>query len=92
MKLPIKTRILEYALEQNKPFTADDLAEALKDEYPGEKTCQPKNITKQLDTYCGIGVMDAVDVQYDENNTLVVKFAVTDFGKNCEKYIPGHNK
>lgn len=94
MKLPIKTRILEYAIEYNKPFTAKELSRILESEYPGEKTCRPKNITKQLDTYCGIGIMDAVDVSFDENdpNELVVKFAVTDFGKGCEKYIPGHDK
>lgn len=90
MKLPIKTRILEYAIEYNKPFTAEELAKVLSHEYPGEKTCEPKNITKQLDTYCGIGIMDAVDVSFGDNNELVVKFIVTNFGKCCEKYIPGH--
>lgn len=94
MKLPIKTRILEYAIEHNEPFTADELSKILEKEYPGEKTCSPKNITKQLDTYCGIGIMDAVDVSFDKGNPeeLVVKFAVTEFGKGCEKYIPGHGK
>lgn len=90
MKLPIKTRILEYAIEKNAPFTAEELSEVLSREYAGEKTCQPKNIMKQLDTYCGIGVMDAADVSFGENNELVVTFVVTDYGKSCKKYIPEH--
>lgn len=94
MKLPIKTRILEYAIEYNKPFTAKELSAILQKEYPGEKTCNVKNIAKQLDTYCGIGVMNAVEVSFDENNpdNLIVTFAVTEAGKYYQKYIPKQHK
>ena len=37
MKLPIKTRILEFAIERNKPFKAEELSEVLRVEYNGEK-------------------------------------------------------
>ena len=54
----------------------------LQKEYPGEKTYNVKNITKQLDTYCGIGIMDAVNVSFDEKNpdNLIVTLTVTKFG------------
>lgn len=91
MKLPIKARILEYAIEQKKPFTASEIAEALQTEYPGEKTSSQKKIEKTLNTYCGVGVLRTTDIQFDENQELIVWYEVTDFGKGYEKMIPGHS-
>lgn len=90
MKLPIKTRILEYAIDLDKPFTAKEISDVMKKEYAGEKTSEPKNIERLLNTYCGVGVMDDVDVVFGENDQLIVTYQVTYFGKKYEKYIPGH--
>lgn len=90
MKLPIKTRILEYAIEHDKLFTAKEISDVMIQEYNGEKTSRIKNVEKLLNTYCGVGVMDAVDVVFGENNELVATYKMTDFGKKYEKYIPGH--
>ncbi len=90
MKLPIKTRILEYAIENDKPFTAEEISGVMKKEYEGEKTSCTANIERLLNTYCGVGVMDAVDVVFGERDELVVTYRVTEFGKKYEKYIPGH--
>lgn len=90
MKLPIKTRILEYAIEQKCSFTAKQVADALKSEYKGERTSSDKNIENLLYTYCGVGVMQAANVTFDENHNLLVEYEVTDFGRSYEKLIPGH--
>ncbi|HIU26225.1 MAG TPA: hypothetical protein IAC50_07020 [Candidatus Copromorpha excrementigallinarum] len=90
MKLPLKTRILEYAIEENKPLSAEEITEALKKEYEGERFCNYKNIDTLLDAYCGVGVMKATDMYFDDKGKLVVKYQVTKFGKDYERLIPGH--
>ena len=40
MKLPIKTRILEMAIEKDGPFTSRELSEVLKKEYNNEKNLE----------------------------------------------------
>lgn len=88
MKLPIKTRLLEYALEENKPFTAKCASEKMMKEYPGEKTAELKWITGLLEGYCGVGVLRASDIEYNDIGELEVKYIVTGFGKKYEKMIP----
>lgn len=90
MKLPIKTRILEYALDQNEPFTIEDVASVLKDEYKGERTSSVKNIEKIINTYCGVGVLRAAYVELKNSKDLFIKYEITDFGRTYEKMIPGH--
>ncbi len=89
MKLPIKTRILEYAIEKNDIFTAQELSKVLKEEYNGEKTTSVKNIEKQLDMYSRVAFLETKDV-YLEDDELVVAYRITKIGKDSLKYIPGH--
>ena len=49
MKLPIKTRILEYAIENDKPFTAEEISGVMKKEYEGEKTSCTANMFGERD-------------------------------------------
>lgn len=90
MKLPIKTRILEYAIEKNEPFTSRQICEDLGKEYLGERTAKQKGIDKQLDMYCRVGFLETEDVALDGDEELVVSYKITDAGKKSEKYIPGH--
>ncbi|MGN0732961.1 MAG: hypothetical protein ACI4LC_02165 [Emergencia sp.] len=90
MKLPIKTRILELALQKSDSFSADELAEVLKEEYRGEKTCETEMVEKTINTFCGVGVMKATDFSIDEEKKLNIRYIVTDFGRGYEKMIPGH--
>jgi hypothetical protein len=90
MKLPVKTRILEYAILKDGPFTAEEVSETLSKEYNGEKSTKPDNIGKQLDTYCRVGFIKSADVDFDNNNKLSVKYIITEAGKTNLKYIPGH--
>ena len=89
MKLPIKTRILEYAVEKDAPFTAQELSEVLKSEYNNEKTTSVKNIEKQLDMYNRVGFLSVKDIE-KKDGELVVSYQITNSEKDSVKYIPGH--
>ncbi len=89
MKLPIKTRILEYAVEKDAPFTGLEVSEALKKEYNGERTTSVKNIEKQLDMYNRVAFLDVKDVKLADGE-LIVTYQITEEGKKSAKYIPGH--
>lgn len=88
MTLPLKTRILEYAIIENRPLSAKEIEEALKKEYKGERFCNYKNIDTLLDAYCGVGVMKASVTEFDSKGELVVKYEVTKFGHSYKKLIP----
>ncbi len=89
MKLPIKTRILEYAIEKDAPFTGQELSEILKAEYRNEKTASLKNVEKQLDMYNRVSFLAVKDVA-EKDDELVVTYQITGSGKEALKYIPGH--
>lgn len=90
MNLPIKTRILEWAIEKDTPFTAKELSMVLQREYNGERTTTVKNIEKQLDMYCRVNFMEVRDTALDDKEELVVTYTITDEGKKSIKYVPGH--
>lgn len=90
MKLPIKTRILEYAIEKDGPFTCKEMSKDLSKEYNGEKTTTFKNIEKQLENYCRVGFIKGADPSVDSEGELQVMYHVTKAGKESLKYIPGH--
>lgn len=89
MKLPIKTRILEYAIEKDAPFTGQELSKILAPEYNNEKTTSVKNIEKQLDMYNRVAFLDVKDVD-EKDGELIVTYQITNSGKKALKYIPGH--
>ena len=90
MNLPIKTRILEWAIQKAAPFTAKELSEVLQREYKGERTTTIKNIEKQLDMYCRVNFMEVQDTDVDEKEDLIVTYKITEEGKKSIKYVPGH--
>ncbi len=90
MTLPLKTRILEYAIMAKKPVTAEEVTEALKKEYVGERFCNLKNVENLMDSYCGVGAMKAAEISFDEKMNLQVKYQVTSTGYTYEHLIPGH--
>ena len=90
MKLPIKTRILEFAIEINESFTAEELSKLLQQEYNGEKTASIPQVEKQLDMYARVGFLKAKDVSLDDAGELKVYYEIAEAGKYAEKYIPGH--
>lgn len=90
MKLPIKTRILEFAIEKNESFTAEELSKILQQEYNGEKTASISQVEKQLDMYARVGFLKTEDVTLDESGGLKVYYEIAEAGKHAGKYIPGH--
>lgn len=88
MKLPIKTRILELAIEWDHPFTAEDMQKILAKEYDGERTTALKEVDKQLEMYSRVAMMKVVDVAMNSQNELQVTYVVTGAGKDSKKYIP----
>jgi|GEM_PF-1659053 len=90
MKLPIKTRILEWAILHDAPFTAQELSDVLKIEYNGERTTTVQNIFSQLETYCRVNFMKTEKIEVDKSNNLVVIYTMTEIGNEKIKYIPGH--
>ena len=88
--LPIKTRMLQLAIEWKRPFTAAEMTEVLKKEYNNEGTTTVKQVDKQLEMYCRVDMLSAAHVEIDEKDELVVSYQITDLGKTCgRKCIPG---
>ena len=85
MILPLKTRMLEYALEKDGTFTIENLMEDLGNEYGDRRDFRLKRIEEYLMAYCGVGILE-----FKETEDGNVGFFVTDYGKENEKYIPGH--
>jgi len=90
MKLPIKTRILDWAITKDGPFTAKEMADELCEEYNHERTTTVRNIEKQIDTYCRVGFIEATNADFDDHDELVVTYNITEAGKKESKYLPGH--
>ncbi len=88
--LPLKLRIFEYAYQVGKPFTAQDVLRDLASEYKGEKQFNKKRIMEYLQSFLGVGMLEAGEVEYDENGELIVHCKITDFGLSRVKYIPKH--
>ena len=88
--LPLKLRIFEYAYQVNRPFTADDVLKTLASEYGGERQFTKKRIQEYLQTFLGVNMLKAAEVNYDEDGELVVHCVITDFGLSRVKYIPAN--
>lgn len=89
-KLPLKTRILQYAIEKDAPFTIEELQKEMSKEYPGERFCNEKYIDRLVLSCCGVKVMEPIDINYDDNNNLQISYQITNFGKSYKKMIPGN--
>ena len=88
MKLPGKTRILQYAIQRdNNDFTTDDVLRTLQQEYPGERMINQKQIQEYIDSLVGVGFFKATSIGFDEQHELQLRYVVTDYGKSRQKYI-----
>ena len=88
MKLPIKLRVMDYAIHKDGSFSAEEAAREIGHEYPGEKTVSVKNIEKIIRVYCGIGMLKASDIDLDAEDNLKIAYEVTSAGRACESMIP----
>lgn len=84
--LPIKARILEYYIENDRPVTAGEVSEKLAPEYHHEKTTRPDHVEKQVLCYCRVGMLEPVGMTEEGE----LQYQITDAGKAEEVYLPGH--
>lgn len=87
MKLPLKTRILRYAIDRNSEFTLQNVLDDLKPEYEGERLFNARQVEEYVDSYLGIGFFDAANMELDYNGKLMINYKITDYGKERKKYI-----
>ncbi|MEI2777038.1 MAG: hypothetical protein V9G19_13925 [Tetrasphaera sp.] len=85
--LPMKTRILEYGIQKDAGFDADEMMSALAPQYGTEKMCSRKQVEEYLDSFLGVGFMKAENLELDQSGNLHVTYVVTDYGKSRQKYL-----
>lgn len=90
MKLPLKVRMLEYAIEKDAPFTIEEVLHKISPEYPGERFVNYKFMEKLIRLFLGVNVFEAASMELDQKGELLVEYKITDFGKTYLKRIPGH--
>lgn len=87
MTLPLKLRILQYAMDKKESVTVDEIMKALASEYGNERQFNVKRVTDYLDTFLGVQFMKADKVEFDKDNNLVIHYIVTEYGLSRKKYI-----
>lgn len=86
-KLPLKTRILQYALEKGGEFTFEDVWDTLEPEYRGEPIFTPKNVRDYFESFIGVGFFETAHMDLDENGDLVYSCKVTPDALARKKYF-----
>ena len=81
MQLPLKTRILQYGLAQDNPFTVDTVMNDLKTEYPNESMFNFNLIDEYFQSYIGIGFFKATDLKFDKEGKLIFYCVATDYAR-----------
>lgn len=87
MKLPLKTRILQYAIQKDDTFKLEDVMRDLAAEYPHERIFNEKQISEYLESFIGVGFLGAVEMKFNENGELSFVYQITDYGKSRQKYM-----
>ena len=87
MKLPLKTRILQYAILRGTQFTANDVYHDLAGEYGGEKLFTRKTVEEYIDSFLGISFLQAAKLEFDPSGALLIHCQITEYGKTRLKYI-----
>lgn len=86
-KLPLKTRILQYALEKDGEFTLDEVYHALEPEYRGERIFTPRHVKDYFESFIGVGFFTTAHMDFDENGELVYSCKVTKDAMARKKYF-----
>ncbi|MCH4166336.1 MAG: hypothetical protein LKF74_05075 [Megasphaera sp.] len=88
MKLPLKTRILQYAINKGSDFTVQDVLQDLQSEYEGEAIFTPKHVEEYVDSFLGVGFFKAAQLEFDSQDNLVIHCVITEYGRERDKYLP----
>lgn len=85
--LPMKTRILEYAIQKDAGVTVDEVLTVLEPDYGAERMCNRKQVEEYLDSFLGVCFMNAAELDLDERGNLQITYQLTDYGKSRKKYL-----
>ena len=89
MQLPIKTRMLQYALELDGSFTRYDVENALREEYPDKREFNLKTIDDYLNQLMVVGFITREKVEFENDKDLLITFRATEYGQTRYKYVKG---
>jgi len=87
MQLPLKTRILQYAVQKNATFDKKDIMDDLRDEYKGECLFGSKQIEAYLDELLVVGFLQKEAVSYDTDGLLLITYKISKYGMTRRKYV-----
>lgn len=87
MQLPLKTRILQYAINKGNSFDKNDVINDLKNEYAGESLFSKKQVEAYLDELLVVGFLKKEKVVYDTDGTLLITYIISEYGMSRAKYV-----
>lgn len=86
--LPLRFSILKSLNSEIDGLTPQQIYGKLKDNYPGEKQCQLDTIDGHLMSMKGVGLVEEKQAHFEENEELVTRYTITDYGKGkVKQYI-----
>ena len=85
MQLPLKTRVLQYAIQHEGSFTVDDIMKGIEYENKAEIIFKKKLIEEYFQSYIGIGFFAEDELKFDEKGELITICKVTDYAKERTK-------
>jgi len=89
--LPLRFRVLHYA-SQKDTVNYNDLLNDLKEEYGTDGQFNKGMVIRHLDSLRAVGMIEEGDVEFDENQELLVQYKITDYGRSRLSYLPGEWK
>ena len=85
--LPLKARILQYIVENNRPLTINNVMIDLASEYACERQFNRKRVQAYIDSFLAVSFLDVVNLEYDEHKNLEITFKISDYGLTRKKYL-----
>ena len=85
--LPLRFRILHYSATVEK-FDINDLIHDLNDEYHGEGQFTQKGLSLHCDTLRACGLLEEKEVNVNDDGSLRIVYALTQYGRERLSYLP----
>ena len=79
MKMPVRYNIVRQLVKNPGGLTPEAVHDAIRDVYPKERTCTPKEIDKQLMSMKGAGLTEVAEAA-DTDGKLVLTYRITEYG------------
>jgi hypothetical protein len=81
MKSPIRFSIVNQLMKNAEGRTPEQIYDAIKDNYKGERSCSVRQIDSQCMSLKGAGLCEEVDAT-EENDDVMVTYAITEYGRD----------